>query len=222
MSGSGDAVMTGLPDLCSDLLAFALQLRKSNDPGSSEALRPRIDALFRALDDRARQADVPQEEVQLAKYALAAFIDEIILTSSWPVKEVWMGKPLQLEYFNDFSAGEEFYTKLEALRSANPRKSGVLEVYYLCLSLGFRGKYADLQGMEKKKVLLDTLSRELRPAGEAAGLSPSWQAVDQLPSLTKDFPAWVIAAACGLLVALAFALYKTLLSSAGGGLSDLP
>jgi type VI secretion system protein ImpK len=85
-----------LPDLCGDLLAFAMQLRRSADPGDAEVLRQRIDEQFRSLESRARQSDVPQEDVQQAKYAIAAFIDEMILTTSWSLKDSWSDKPLQL------------------------------------------------------------------------------------------------------------------------------
>ena len=47
-----------LADLCGDLLAFALQLKKSSDPGDAEAMRLKIDEQFRALETKARQADV--------------------------------------------------------------------------------------------------------------------------------------------------------------------
>ena len=203
-----------LADLCGDLLAFALQLKRSSDPGDAEAMRQKIDEQFRALETKARQADVAQEDVQLAKYAIAAFIDEMILTSSWGLKDSWADKPLQLAYFNDFSAGEEFYNKIDTLRGA--KKNAVLEVYYLCLALGFRGKYVDLQGMEKKKVLMDSMLREMRgsaPAAGTAGLSPSWQPPDALPGIVKNFPAWFVAAACGLVVILLFILLSTLLGS---------
>ena len=205
-----------LADLCGDLLAFALQLKRSKDPGDAEVLRQKIDEQFRALETRARQADVPQEDVQQAKYAICAFIDEMILTSSWGLKESWADKPLQLAYFNDFSAGEEFYNRIDTLRGA--KKNPVLEVYYLCLALGFRGKYVDLQGMEKKKVLMDTMLREMRGAAPApspgsGGLSPGWQPPDALPGIVKNFPAWFVAAACGLVVILLFILLSTLLGS---------
>jgi len=203
-----------LADLCGDLLAFALQLKRSSDPGDAEAMRQKIDEQFRALETKARQSDVPQEDVQQAKYAIAAFIDEMILTSSWGLKDSWADKPLQLAYFNDFSAGEEFYNKVDQLRGA--KRNSVLEVYYLCLALGFRGKYVDLQGMEKKKVLMDTLLREMRgaaPAGATGGLSPSWQPPDAMPGIVKNFPAWFVAAACGLVIILLFILLSTLLGS---------
>jgi type VI secretion system protein ImpK len=203
-----------LADLCGDLLAFALQLKRSTDPGDAEAMRMKVDEQFRALETKARQSDVPQEDVQQAKYAICAFIDEMILTSSWPLKESWADKPLQLSYFNDFSAGEEFYNKVDQLRGS--KKNNVLEVYYMCLALGFRGKYVDLQGMEKKKVLMDTMLREMRgtaPAPGTGGLSPSWQPPDAMPGIVKNFPAWFVAAACGLVVILLFILLSTLLGS---------
>jgi type VI secretion system protein ImpK len=207
-------VTPALSDLCGDLLAFALQLKRSSDPGDAEIMRQKIDEQFRALETKARQADVPQEDVQQAKYAIAAFIDEMILTSSWAIKESWADKPLQLAYFNDFSAGEEFYNKIDTLRGA--KRNAVLEVYYLCLALGFRGKYVDLQGMEKKKVLMDTMLREMRGAAPAPGtatLSPSWQPPDAMPGIVKNFPAWFVAAACGLFIILLFILLSTLLGS---------
>jgi type VI secretion system protein ImpK len=201
----------GLADLCADLLAFALELKRSGDPGDAETLRLKIDEQFRDLDVRARQADIPQESVQLAKYAIAAFIDETILTSSWAIKDAWADKPLQLAYFNDFSAGEEFYTKIDAARGA--KNAAVLEVYYLCLALGFRGKYVDLQGMEKKKILMDTMLREIKAAlpPEVQGLSPRWQPPDALPALARNFPAWLVAAAGGLFLLGLYLLLSFLL-----------
>lgn len=201
----------GLADLSAELLALALELRRTGSFGDAEVLRARIDEQFRDLDVRARQADIPQEDVQRAKYAIAAFIDETILTSDSPVKNAWADKPLQLAYFNDFSAGEEFYNKIDALRGA--KNASVLEVYYLCLALGFRGKYVDLQGMEKKKILMDTIQREIRSAQppEAQGLSPRWQPPDALPALARNLPAWLVAAGGGLLLLGLYLLFTVLL-----------
>jgi type VI secretion system protein ImpK len=216
----GPVATVSLSDLCSDLLAFAIQLKKSADPGDAETLRQKIDEQFRALEVRARQADIPQEDLQQAKYAIVAFIDEIVLSSSWPLKDAWGDKPLQLLYFNEFAAGEEFYNRIDQYRGA--RKTAVLEVYYLSLALGFRGKYVDLQGMEKKKVLMDTLLREIRgTGGEGPGkLSPHWTPPDTVGSLVRNFPAWTIAAACGVLITLVFILLSALLGWKADGILD--
>ena len=209
----------GLAELTADLLGFVLQLRKTKDPGAAESLRVKIDEQFRALEANARRENVPMEDVQSAKYALAAFIDETILTSAWPAKDEWAGRPLQLEYFNDFSAGEEFYNRIDAIRAGgNPRKADLLEVYYACLALGFKGKYVDLQGMEKKKVLMDGLAREiqaLRP-GAPAGLSPRGVPPDEMPALVGALPAWLVAACCGVLLLFLFLLLSLLLGWSAG------
>jgi type VI secretion system protein ImpK len=214
-----------LADLCADLLAFALQLKRSADPGAAETLKSKIDEMFRELEVRTRQAGIPQDDVGLAKYAIAAFVDETVLASSWPLKDAWADQPLQLQYFNDFSAGEEFYAKIDQLRGA--KKTSVLEVYYLCLALGFRGKYVDLQGMEKKKILIDTILREIRGADAPAGaapaapsLSPAWQPPDALPALARQFPAWLVAAAAGGFLLVLYLLLSMWLGSTAAGVAE--
>ncbi|MCC6572567.1 MAG: DotU family type IV/VI secretion system protein [Planctomycetes bacterium] len=210
-----------LPELCSGFLTYAIQVSKTSDPGLAEKLYLKVDELFRELDNGARANDIPLEDVQQAKYALVAFFDEIVLSSNWAAKDAWQGKPLQLAYFNDFSAGEEFFNKLEALRNTrDPRKLDVLEVYFLCLSLGFRGKYADLQGMERRKVLLDALAREMKTArGGDSGeeLSPHWKPPDAMPNLTRVIPAWVVPVVCATLILILFIVLSGVLNGAVGG-----
>lgn len=214
-------VRQSLPELCSGFLTYAIQVSKAAEPGSAESIYLKVDEIFRELDNGARANDISLEDVQQAKYALAAFLDEIILSSSWQAKDAWQGKPLQLAYFNDFSAGEEFYNKLESLRNTRDvRKLDVLEVYFLCLSLGFRGKYADLQGMERRKVLLDALAREMKTARQVENdetLSPHWQPPDAMPALTRSIPAWVVPVICGSLIVLLFILLTGILNGMVGG-----
>ena len=226
MKGIGNPILLGLPDLCADILSYALQLRKAKDPGDPEALRRNVDELFASLDARAKEAGISSENVGLAKYALAATIDEVILTSSWPAKEAWSGRPLQLEYFNDFAAGEEFYSKIEGLRrTTDPARVDVLEVYFLCLALGFKGKYADLAGMEKLRVLMVGLAEEIRAARgaarpEGAALSPVGSPPDPLPQIVGSIPVWAIAAACAAALLVAFVILSALLGSHAGGVVE--
>lgn len=199
---------TRLPELCGDTLAFAVQLRAAQEP-SAETLRADVRKLFTELDRGAQVAGKDAAAVQTARYALAAFIDEIVLSSPWNVRQEWAGRPLQMEYFNDFTAGEEFYKKLESLRGSNdPVRKETLEVYGLCLGLGFRGKYAGMSGLEEIKLLRARIHGEV--AGPETGpqpLSPHWQVDEHLPQLVKRIPAWVVAAACGgVLVVLVLVL----------------
>jgi len=73
-------------------------------------------------------------------YALAAFIDEQILRSQWSGRQQWMAQPLQLLFFNENTAGEGFFDRLNILQQV-PGKEHIVQIYYLCLALGFQGKF---------------------------------------------------------------------------------
>ncbi len=223
---------SALPDLCAPLFAYSFQMQKMTDVGPADTLFTKIDGMLRDIDIGAKISEMPLEYVQLAKYALAAYFDEMILLSEWAVKDAWMGKPLQLAYFNDFAAGEEFYNKLDTLRNTTEKKKlEVLEVYYLCLSLGFKGKYADLQGMERRKVLIDSLARELATAKgvplDAGGdkeknrLAPHWKAPDPgAQSAVRQIPPWLVPGICVALALLLFLIYNLILGSAVDGVLE--
>src|SRR5688572_29559965 len=198
-----------MPDICADLLNFIQSIRKAADPGEYDPFRSKVEGLFSAMEQRARESDFPNPLIELAKFALVGFLDETILLSSWAMRDLWAGNPLQLQYFNEVSAGEEFYTKLEGLRNADdPKKLDVLEVYFLCLALGFKGKYADLKGMEKIKILTDSIAKELKKARSKGveGLSPAWEPKDQTAGVVKEFPVWMIAVGCGAILLVMYAV----------------
>jgi type VI secretion system protein ImpK len=214
-----------LADLCTEILAFAFRLRGGQDPGSAGEAKQALGTLFVEYEQAARAAGYRPEAIQAAKYAMVAFLDELILSSKWPMKEEWAGNPLQLEYFNDFAAGEEFYHKLKGWQSGNEAdRAAVLEVYFLCLTHGFKGMYIDLKGMEERKSLSDALAAELRSgrAGSASNLSPSWEAPDELPKLVRSTPTWVIPIVClAVLILLVLALAVTTNFVAEGAASRL-
>jgi type VI secretion system protein ImpK len=203
------SVKTRLPDLCTDTWNYAFELRRGRDPGKADVIKTRLSGLFRLLDKQAKMAGVEQADVQQAKFALCAYIDEIVLGSGWALTSAWT--PLCQDYYGEAAAGDNFYTRLEGLRhSKETRKRDLLEVYYLCLALGFTGKLSDARGLESRKVLLDGICRELRGEGKPA-LSVQIRSPDDLPGLRRNRPGWLVPAAClALLVALYVALSVTL------------
>jgi type VI secretion system protein ImpK len=83
----------------------------------------------------------PGPEGDLAKYAIAAWIDEaLILDAPWTSREWWANKTLEWEFFRvGQDRAKVFYEKAK-LASDLPQKD-VLEVFYLCVVLGFLGRY---------------------------------------------------------------------------------
>lgn len=93
-----------------------------------------------------------------AQYIMAALTDEVFLTLNWPGAKQWQKSLLEAQLFQTQIAGELFFKKLDALLEANePSKGELALLYLLALSLGFRGKYRDLDDGAKIKWYLEQL-----------------------------------------------------------------
>jgi len=71
----------------------------------------------------------------------------------------------------------------------------VLEVYHLCLALGFRGKYQFLEREKIKTLVEETYAELSHGSGKSASqLSPRGLRGDELVHVvTREVPFWVIA-----------------------------
>ena len=217
MTSSPSPVGSSLPALCSDLFAFALSLRTSKAPEDCDRLQSTIAGLLEKLSQRARDAAVDSAHLDAARYAIVALLDETVLGSRWEMKTQWMSKPLQMSYYGDFTAGEQFYQRLDALLQDKQANIDAIEVYAQCLAAGFRGKHADLAGMQKVDDLLAELTDQIRLARgvEGRALSKPVQRTEVLAQESRQLPVWVVAAAgAGLALVIWFVLDSLLASQA--------
>ena len=183
-----------------------------------------MEDLFRDFEARALRSGLPAGDVQAGKYALCALVDESILLSELPIKEEWLGKPLQMQYFDDFSAGEEFYNRLDQLRLNRAREAAdVLEVYHLCLAFGFKGKHGNPKGAERLKIIIEGLANDIVQAKGVRDvrLSPQGEAIDVAAAAVGGSwlarqPTWLVPLVC--LVAV-LALWLVCSAIIGEGLS---
>jgi type VI secretion system protein ImpK len=184
-----------LTEICSEIFTLILQLRRTSDFGNFEILRQRVRGLLSRVETKAREAGYGTEDVQLVLFACVAFLDETIIASDWGQKDEWLARPLQLEYFNRFDAGEEFFVKLDALRQRPQSMGQVLKVFHMCMSLGYRGKHQFLE-REKIKALIEETYAELYHGRGKDGnrISPHGAREDEIVDVvTREIPVWVIA-----------------------------
>jgi type VI secretion system protein ImpK len=76
----------------------------------------------------------------LAQYALVAWIDDMLIEAPWEGRNWWENNSLEFAYFKTRDRATQFYTK--AKEAAEMSHRDALEVFYLCVVLGFRGLYA--------------------------------------------------------------------------------
>ncbi len=129
-----------LIDCFSELLAYTVYIAgkgSTADHTYDEANARYEDLLGRAGSLRSR-LEVPDRDWDEAKFAVSAYIDEMILCSAWAGKDAWQVNQLQHRFFNTTNAGAEFFEHLAGL---DPGREDVREVYDWCLAMGFKGTY---------------------------------------------------------------------------------
>lgn len=119
-------------------------------------MRSYVDALLR----RAREAGYSEQDGRLMAYAVVALCDEVVMTSQGPLRDLWAVQPLQLVYFNENTAGENFFVRLEEVRN-NPQQVDVTRAFYLALMFGFRGRYGARGGEVALSDLTDSVRTQL-------------------------------------------------------------
>jgi len=156
----------------------------------SEAFRERMKAALREIGDVAARRGYAKEDVYEANFAVVAFLDEVVLSSQDASRSQWARKSLQEELFDQRSAGELFFKHLEELRAHrdSPQLAEVLEVYYLCLLLGYEGRYA-VGSKAELHLLMDNLRERIeRIFGRNPEFSPDAGLPDQAPAAPAADP----------------------------------
>jgi len=204
------AVPRTLLDLMYDGFYALFMLKNGNGPHDDTAFAQKM---LQFLDDFGRSAkkqNASPDDVDAAKYAFCAAIDEIILRSNFTIRDAWARRPLQLQLFGDQLAGEHFFNRLEELRARGSAHLHALEVFHMCLLLGFKGRYV-LEGSEKLNYLTARLGDEIAHIkGKRGGFAPHAERPDQIAhKLRSDLPLWVLYSVFGLICVLGYVGLRT-------------
>jgi type VI secretion system protein ImpK len=110
--------------------------------GRNETLVPSEERVrIRAALDHAESVLGQSPDWQLSRYALVTWIDDVLIEAPWEGRQWWEENALEVEIFNTRDAFTAFYTK--AVEAATLTHKNALEVFYVCVVLGFRGLYRD-------------------------------------------------------------------------------
>jgi type VI secretion system protein ImpK len=210
-------------------LAFALQEAftvavrlRAGRQGAADAVsfRSHVKQLLAAADQRARAAGYDGDTVKLAVYAYIALLDETVLNSSQPMFAEWSRQPLQEEVFGEHMAGENFFRTVQELlaRQDSEAVADLLEVYQLCLLLGFHGRYGFGDPAAVHGVIGAVQAKLQRVRGAApADLVPDWQLPTQETVVLGRDP-WarrlsLITGGALVFAVVLYVLYRLLLAS---------
>ena len=201
-----------LMDLLYDGFYMIFLLRNRYAPSSADEFIERIRAFLATFERGAQRLQGPAADIYLCKFAFCALVDEVVLASPLEIRGRWEQRPLQLQLFGEHLAGERFFEHLDKLRGEGVARVQVLEVFHMCLLLGFKGRYA-MEGSEKLHFLCARVGDEIaQMRGRRAAFAPHWAAPDNVAhKLKNDVPLWVIGAVFALLAAVAYSGLNALL-----------
>jgi type VI secretion system protein ImpK len=172
-------------------------LRKLRRPPDLRALRDRCLQDLRIFERQARDYSITMELLRPAHYALCAAIDDVVLNSPWGAGSDWSKQTLVANQHPAERDPDHFFVELRRMLAAPQRYLPAIEVMYLCLSLGFMGRYRREPG--------GGALGDVRTAAHAAiaaqratpdpELSRHWRGVAMPQVSGQGVPVWVAMAA---------------------------
>lgn len=208
-----------------EVLTAITRLRSNRQSVTDAAsFRSQIKGVLVAAEADATRCGYSTEDARLGTFAVVAFLDESILNSQNPVFVDWPRMPLQEELFGVHVAGEMYFQCINKLLARNDSSevADVLEIFALCLALGYRGRFSR-SGQEGIRTILNSILEKMqRIRGGPRPLSPGW-APPRDALIRKTYDPWARRLAFGALgfVGLAvvlFVFFKVILISGVSGL----
>ena len=218
---------TGLNPLvnaASILIAVYEKTRNTMSHSDVAGLHQRLTNEIKSFDSRAKEQGVRSEVVLAARYILCAFLDEAILNTPWGAESAWPQKTLLSTFHNETAGGEKFFQILDRMRASPADNLYILELFYICLSLGFQGKYRVVhRGREQLEHLREELFEVIRTyRGECErSLSPSWQGLGRIRNTLAEYvPMWVVASVVAGFMLLSYSGFRVWLYTSSAPVAD--
>jgi len=143
---------TRIIDAFTDLLAYGLTFRDTlaTTAVPYEDVRQTLENFLTQSETYVTHGLCAAEDYELARYAICAWVDETVLASDWPARARWRSDLLQRRFYQSTNAGQQFYDRLDSLTI---EQKDVREVFYMCLTLGFQGRYCTPESAPQREAL---------------------------------------------------------------------
>jgi type VI secretion system protein ImpK len=204
-----------LVEAANALLAAVPQIRHALRHPDPNGLRARLREQIDGFERSARASGQPEDRVFVARYALCALLDDSAMATPWG--RDWAKEGLVAELHGEASGAEKFFALIDQMSTDPAGYFELLEFFYVCLSLGFEGKYRSGEGgrqalTQARTRLYDLLSQH-RPQTPAE-LSARWRGVlVPVRRVPGALVLWAAGSACVLIAAAVYLGYSVSLGA---------
>jgi type VI secretion system protein ImpK len=210
-----------------EILTAITRLRSSRQAVADVgAFRQSMKAALAAAEADATRKGYTTEDARLATFAVVSLLDESIMKTNDPHFADWAGLSMLGELFGSRSSEDIFFQCIDRLLEGgdSPRDADVLEVFGLCLLLGYQGPYRT-RGPEGLRSIVTSILNKVQSIRGPRPTAPDWVPQPDAVLPPPQDP-WVRALVFGtsgaLFLAVVFFLgFKVALLSGASGLHSI-
>lgn len=219
-AGPSAAALTGMNTLnanAATLFSLVSRVRSRSQSMDVERLHASAVAEIRNFEARSIKAGIEPQQVRVARYAICATLDDVVLNTPVGSNSNWAQRSLVGTFEKETVSGDRFYQMLQRLQQNPGQNLDLLEFVYMCLTLGFEGRLRVEQGGPDKHLALRkslaTTIRNNRGDVEHA-LSPHWSGT-QVPFKQRSLwlPVWIALGSVAAVLGVIFFALSALLWS---------
>lgn len=207
--------------VASTLLSEIVRLHRSYEREDLYILKDRLTSEIKRFEYRALHDGAESSQVMAARYVLCTALDEAVVTTPWGNESEWSQMSLLSSFHNETFGGEKFFQLLERLSRDPVKHLPMLELMYICMSLGFEGKYRVMpRGMLELETLRDSLYRQIRQLrGDIPrDISPHWEGLRETRRrLVRIVPWWLISLFTLICLGVIYGVFTWMLNEERGG-----
>ena len=153
---AGNKIITN----ASPLINLVLKLRNKLIPKDALELKKKLIQEVKIFEDVISGYDYSSETILQARYGLCAFIDDLLMFTSWGIEVNWEHNGLLYAFDKESTrlTGKHFFTILKETSNNADQNIDLLELYYIFLTLGFGGKF---RGISKGNLAINEYTNDL-------------------------------------------------------------
>ncbi|WP_061036037.1 MULTISPECIES: type VI secretion system protein TssL, long form [Vibrio] len=200
------------------ILSMVGQIRSTASHSDVLFLKETLAQKLRDYENRLRQHNVELETIDTARYCLCCSIDEAVLNTHWGSQSTWSHDSLLSSFYSSSQGGEAFFKHLDNAVSQPESQLDLLELMYVCLSLGFVGQYRlEKNGLEDHRRLRKQIMSILKSYGRGTAKEMSAN-IDKRTltgsQMSERAPLWVVCSVTSAILVCVFMYLSYDLNSA--------
>ncbi|TOF33847.1 flagellar motor protein [Vibrio parahaemolyticus] len=200
------------------LLSIIGQIRATATHSDPLFLKETLAQKLRDYENRLRQHDVDLETIDTARYCLCCSLDEAVLNTNWGSQSFWTHDSLLSSFYASSQGGEAFFKHLDSCLAHPESHLDLLELMYVCLSLGFIGQYRlEKNGLEAHRRLRKQVVSVLKSHGRGVQQELSNKVEQHIlagAQVSERAPLWVVCSVTSALLVCIFMYFSYELNKA--------